>query len=290
MPSSIGVGVNALAVGNQAVHASTSPRGGFSGGNGGVGQGVGLLTLDLANGTWSTASNGLSDDLDGLAWYGNELVTGLIGGGNGVSGVQIYDPATDAFVDGGVLGGLPSNTVLGLSRTSTSDVVHIATDGGVGRFDRSMDGWDTPITTVNGLASNKVWDVVTWFDAAGNENVLLATDGGLALWNASSVQMTATWDETSGLLETSVWGLHRNSTDGSVLLAHDGLGTSRPGATVLGASSSAPGGFVIDDTHRFDQLPSNDVTAVASDWWGLHIATETGTTVSYTHLTLPTKA
>ena len=277
MPSSIGVGVNALAVGNQAVHASTSPRGGFSGGNGGVGQGVGLLTLDLANGTWSTASNGLSDDLDGLAWYGNELVTGLIGGGNGVSGVQIYDPATDAFVDGGVLGGLPSNTVLGLSRTSTSDVVHIATDGGVGRFDRSMDGWDTPITTVNGLASNKVWDVVTWFDAAGNENVLLATDGGLALWNASSVQMTATWDETSGLLETSVWGLHRNSTDGSVLLAHDGLGTSRPGATVLGASSSAPGGFVIDDTHRFDQLPSNDVTAVASDWWGLHIATETGT-------------
>ena len=271
MPS--GMRASSLAIGTQAVHVATAPRGG---GNGG-GQGVGLLTLDASNGTWSTASNGLSDDLDGLAWYGNELVTGLVGGGSGVSGVQIYDPTSDAFVDGGVLGGLPSNTVLGLSRTSASDVVHIATDGGVGRFDRSMDGWDTPISTVNGLASNNVEDVITWFDAAGNEQVLLATDGGLALWNASAEQMVATWDESSGLLETSTWGLFRNSTDGTVLLAHDGLGSSRPGATVLGASSTAPGGFVVDDVHRFDQLPSNDVTAVASDWWGLHISTESGT-------------
>ena len=37
-------------------------------------------------------------------------------------------------MDGGVLGGLPSNTILGLSRTSASDVVHIATDGGVGQL------------------------------------------------------------------------------------------------------------------------------------------------------------
>ena len=266
--------VSSLALSSQAVHAATAESGA---GNGGSISGQGLLTLHLSNNTWSKAANGLTDDLDGLAWYGNDLVTGLVGGGGGVSGVQMYDPTTDAFFDGGVLGGLPSNTVLGLSRTSASDVVHIATDSGVGRFDRSLDGWDTPITTVSGLPSNNVEDVITWFDAAGNENVLLATDGGLALWNASSAQMTATWDEASGLLETSVWGLHRNSTDGTVLLAHDGLGTSRPGATVLGASSSAPGGFVIDDTLRFDQLPSNDVTAVASDWWGLHIATESGT-------------
>lgn len=271
MPS--GMRASSLAIGSQAVHVATAPRGG---GNGG-GQGVGLLTLDLLNGTWSTASNGLSDDLDGLAWYGNELVTGLVGGGSGVSGVQIYDPPTDAFVDGGVLGGLPSNTVLGLSRSSTSDVVHIATDGGVGRFDRSLDGWDTPITVVNGLPSNNVEDVVTWFDASGDEHVLLATDGGLSLWNASADQLTITWDDTNGLLEASTWGLFRNSTDGTVLLAHDGLGSSRPGATVLAAASSAAGGFVVDDTHRFDQLPSNDVTAVASDWWGLHIATDSGT-------------
>jgi len=271
MPS--GMRASSLAIGTQAVHVATAPRGG---GNGG-GQGAGLLTLDVSNGTWSTAGNGLSDDLDGLAWYGNELVTGLVGGGDSVSGVQIYDPATDAFVDGGVLGGLPSNTILGLSRTSASDVVHIATDGGVGRFDRSMDGWDTPITTVNGLPSNNVEDVITWFDGAGNEQVLMATDGGLALWNASTEQMIAAWDDTSGLLETSTWGLFRNTTDGTVLLAHDGLGSSRPGVTVLAASASAPGGFVVDDTHRFDQLPSNDVTAVAADWWGLHIATESGT-------------
>lgn len=276
-----GAQVSSLALSSQAVHAATAVN---LVGNGGANYGQGLLTLHLSNNTWSRASNGLTDDLDGLAWYGNDLVTGLVGGGRGVSGVQLYDPTTDAFFDGGVLGGLPSNTVLGLSRTSTSDVVHIATNGGVGRFDRSLDGWDTPITTANGLSSNNVEDVVTWFDGAGNEIVLLATDGGLALWNASSDQMTATWDEASGLLETSVWGLHRNSTDGTVLLAHDGLGTARPGATVLGASSLAPGGFVIDDTLRFDQLPSNDVTAVASDWWGLHIATESGTMTHWNSL------
>ena len=34
---------------------------------------------------------------------------------------------------------------------------------------------------------------------------------------------------------------------------------------------------MVDDVHLFDQLPSNDVTAVASDWWGLHISAESGT-------------
>ncbi|GIR07908.1 MAG: hypothetical protein CM15mP18_2370 [Methanobacteriota archaeon] len=90
-------------------------------------------------------------------------------------------------------------------------------------------------------------------------------------------QMIATGTTHPVCSKTSTWGLFRNATDGTVLLAHDGLGSSRPGATVLAASSSAPGGFVVDDTHRFDQLPSNDVTAVAADWWGLHIATESGT-------------
>ena len=78
------------------------------------------------------------------------------------------------------------------------------------------------------------------------------------------------------LLETSTWGLFRNATDGTCCCARRArLIPAR--ATVLAASSSAPGGFVVDDTHRFDQLPSNDVTAVAADWWGLHIATESGT-------------
>ena len=33
---------------------------------------------------------------------------------------------------------------------------------------------------------------------------------------------------------------------------------------------------LVIQTHRFDQLPSNTVTALASDWWGLHIATDVG--------------
>lgn len=251
------------------LHVATSRSTAGGTGFGGSG-GIGLQTL--ANGSWSKASGGLSDDLDGLAWHGNNLVVGLRGGAQGVSGVQVFNPLAVGFVDGGVLGGLPSETINAISRSSTSDIVYVGTPSGVGRWDASIGGWDTPISTNDGLQDNNIEDVMSWTSANGASFVLIAGTGGLALWNESSATVDVTWDTTNGLLEDSTWAVVRNAS-GTVMVAHDGAGLGRPGVSLLDASSGSLG---IVDTMRFDQLPSNDVTAVAADWWGVHVATDTG--------------
>lgn len=258
------------------LHLST--RAASTGGTGGQASGgMGLQTMDVNNGTFSKATGGLADDLDGMVWYNGDLVVGLRGGGQGVSGVQVFDPAQNAFVDGGVLGGLPSETIQALSRSTTSDVVYVGTAAGIGRWNGTLGGWETPINTINGLQSNNVEDVHLWSDASGQHHLLVANSNGLAHWNESAQTVDQVWDTTSGLLENSAWSLARNTTDGRVMVAHDGAGLGRPGITTLALTS---GVLAIDDTFRFDQLPSNDVTAVASDWWGVHVATSTG---SLTH-------
>ena len=61
-----------------------------------------------------------------------------------------------------------------------------------------------------------------------------------------------------------------------LVLGHDGAGSERPGVSIVDSSSNA-----VLDTHRFDQLPSNYITAVASDYAGLHIATDVGPMIHY---------
>ena len=55
------------------------------------------------------------------------------------------------------------------------------------------------------------------------------------------------------------------------MLVMMGAGSERPGVTSIDGTTG-----LITQTHRFDQLPSNTITALASDWWGLHIATDVG--------------
>ena len=56
----------------------------------------------------------------------------------------------------------------------------------------------------------------------------------------------------------------------NVFVSHDGRGIDRPGITQISADKCCIA------QHQFDQLPSNSVTAVASDTWGVHIATDIG--------------
>ena len=65
-----------------------------------------------------------------------------------------------------------------------------------------------------------------------------------------------------------------------MVLGHDGAGTERPGLTVVDLSNTS-----VAATHRFDQLPSNFITSIASDYGGLHIATDVGPLVHYDGLT-----
>ena len=83
-------------------------------------------------------------------------------------------------------------------------------------------------------------------------------------------------DTSDGLMATSTWGLTvmpANTPGASpvLVLSHDGRGAERPGVTMIDT-----GTMQVISTHRFDQLPSNTVTALTGDWWGLHIATDIG--------------
>ena len=59
----------------------------------------------------------------------------------------------------------------------------------------------------------------------------------------------------------------------------NGEGPTRPGFSEVNpqTQSTQPGlGYSIQDTTLIDVLPSNTVTALTSDWWGVHIATDEG--------------
>ena len=69
-----------------------------------------------------------------------------------------------------------------------------------------------------------------------------------------------------GLIKTT-----DNAGNSQIHVSHDGAGSERPGISSIDGITG-----LVSQTHRFDQLPSNTVTAIASDWWGLHIATDVG--------------
>jgi hypothetical protein len=78
---------------------------------------------------------------------------------------------------------------------------------------------------------------------------------------------------TSSTTTTVVNGTSTTST--SLFIGHDGAGSERPGVTSVDVASNAVA------WHKFDQLSSNTVDALAADWWGLHIATDIGPMTHY---------
>ena len=213
--------------------------------------------------------------MDGIKLVGTDLIIGLQGNFGSSAGVQVYDTITNTFGNGKLLAGLPSNIVNAIE--ASADVVYIATNGGVGRWSLQTNDWLNPLTTTDGLPSNIIQDLL--YDSS---NLWIATPLGLVqmdtIANSANVLTSA-----NGMLGTSSWGLIKttdNAGNSQIHVSHDGAGSERPGISSIDGITG-----LVSQTHRFDQLPSNTVTAIASDWWGLHIAT-----VSYTHLTLPTKA
>ncbi len=234
----------------------------------------GLMKLDTLTGSLTSLSGALHNNMDGLKLVGTDLIVGLQGNSGSSAGVQIFDTTTDTFGNGKLLAGLPSNNINGIE--STSDVIYIATNGGIGRWSLQTNDWLNPLTTIDGLPSNIVEDLV--FESP---DLWAATPSGLAQINT----LTGTIDvltSSDGMLGSSTWGLTSalsilTSPNGTttisqqVYVSHDGAGNERPGVSSIDASTG-----LVSQTHRFDQLPSNTVTAVASDWWGLHIATDVG--------------
>ena len=225
----------------------------------------GMLKLDTQTRTISQVGGSLHGKLDTMHVYNSQLVVGLAGDGGSPPGVQMFNPLTSQFGNGRLISGLPSNIVNGF--TETSDVLYIATDGGIGRWNYTTDDWMDSITMSNGLPNDIVEDV----RAVGN-SVYMATPTGVFIWDPAT-QTGSTLTTGDGLMGQSAWGLVAAASPVSgtatVFVSHDGRGSDRPGVSLINPSTQQ-----VVSTHRFDQLPSNTATALAADWWGLHIATE----------------
>jgi len=249
----------------------------------------GLRLLDTLTGSLQSLPTGIHNFQDGLALVGDDLFIGLQGSGTSSAGIQVFNTTTNAYTAGRLLAGLPSNNVNGfLTVTSNTpggqDMVYIATNNGVGRWNATGNTWETAWTALDGLPISYVEDIIE-FDG----NIWMATPRGLSMYETSTDSFT-TFTPADGLMGTSSWALvgkTTTSTTGgvsltqqSLFISHDGVGTDRPGITQMNA-----GNQTVIAQHQFDQLPSNTVTAVTSDIWGVHIATDTGPLVHWVRST-----
>tara|TARA_Y100000766_G_scaffold112496_1_gene96451 strand:- start:41069 stop:49372 length:8304 start_codon:yes stop_codon:yes gene_type:complete len=225
---------------------------------------TGLYKLDTLTGVVTRLSGGLHGYLDGMVLDGTTLVLGLMGSGGSAPGVQLYDIQT-GYGNGKLLGGLPSNGVNNFA--ATSDILYIATNGGVGRWDYAAVDWINPLTTSDGLPTNVVEDILV----EGN-SLWMATPAGLVEMNLTT-SATTLYNSASGLMGTSTMSLTTYASSAlptTLFVGHDGAGNERPAVTTIDLSSGILTG------HEFDQLPSNNVDALTSDYWGIHIATDIG--------------
>lgn len=245
----------------------------------------GLRLLDTVNGNLVTLPTGIHDSQDGLKLVGDDLYIGLQGTGSSSAGIQIFNTTTNTYTAGRLLAGLPSNNVNAFLTTSSSngaqEIVYIATDNGVARWNSTANSWETALTALDGLPISYVQNLLEF-----NNNIWMTTPSGLSEFNSSSDSFT-NYGTSNGLMGTSAWGLVGKTTSGSsssstvsensLFISHDGKGTDRPGITQLNVANMS-----VISQHQFDQLPSNAVTAVTSDIGGIHISTTIGPIIHWT--------
>ncbi|GIS44100.1 MAG: hypothetical protein Ct9H90mP16_11700 [Candidatus Poseidoniales archaeon] len=111
--------------------------------------GLGLWEINLTTGAFTPTGFPLHGQMDGLAWYGNDLVVGLMGTPGTAAGVQRYDTATGQWGAGKIAAGLPSNFVRDFEKIG--DLVYIGTLAGIGIWNLTADDWEDPMTTADGL-------------------------------------------------------------------------------------------------------------------------------------------
>ncbi len=224
----------------------------------------GLHRIDLSTGDIGAMPPASHESLSFMTLHDGDLVIGL-SAVEMAAGVAVFDLNNEQFIDGALIPGLPSPIVEDVVEYDGS--VWFATPGGVGSWDIAANSWGPTVSVAAGLPSSDVRGL----EIAGGE-LWVATFGGLCAVNPSSpvtsmpnVQQCLTRNQ--GLTGTSTADIA--SAGGLLYASHDGFGPTRPGATqVRGVDRNA-----LLQYHA-DSLPSNDVTAIAADGWGVHIATE----------------
>ncbi|MBR41249.1 MAG: hypothetical protein CMA89_05140 [Euryarchaeota archaeon] len=246
--------------------------------------GNGLFSFNLSQRTVQQTPPALHNQMDGLLHDGENIFIGLMGWSGSSAGFQTFNPETRTWGQGSLLAGLPSNIVTDF--VEYGEHVLVSTHGGIGLWNLTKYGWDDPITTVDGLPTpitNHLF--VPPSPILGNGTVLVGGPTGLVVLD-QNLGIVGTIGRTDGLVGDFVSGIvyagpasrtfNDTSTgstitlyhDSAIFISHNGQGVTRPGVAAWDISTDSYNG-----TYNIDMIPSNDVTAVETDLWGVHIAT-----------------
>ena len=218
----------------------------------------GLYSIDLASGQVQGLPPAAHDSLSLMVKSGNAIIIGM-SAAETAAGVSVFDLNQQYFVDSALLPGLPSPIVNDVIEMDGS--LWFATPGGVGSWDFAAGDWGPTISSVDGLSNSHINSL-----EIANGELWVATAGGLCAVEVSGPTVRHCMTRSHGLVGSSTLDLEVQG--GMLYASHDGFGPSRPGATMVrGVDRNS-----LVQYHA-DSLPSNDVTAIAADSWGVHIAT-----------------
>ena len=253
--------------------------------------GRGLWSIDLTNRIFAPTPAALHSQMDEMVLEDDgTMYVGLMGNQGSAAGYQTFNTNTRSWGHGSLIAGLPSNTVRDF--LEYGDHIMVATYGGIGLWNTTRDDWDDPITTIDGLptpiiehlfaieSSNQTTSI------QGNGTVLAGGAAGLTVLDRDNLSVLDTLDFGDGLIGNMVSGIvfaeatsrlvvnpDGSSTvlhhDASLFISHNGQGSTRPGVAAWDIATDMANG-----TYQIDMIPSNDVRAIVTDDWGVHIATD----------------
>ena len=237
--------------------------------------GLGARRINLTTNAVTGSSSGLHTNIGTLTLWEDKVAMGLIGTSSTGAGVQIWNRTTNNFDSAALLNGLPSTNIQSIDETV--DYVFIGTNGGIGVWNKSINDFDAPLTTLDGLSSNNVNTITAIPDSStGQENVLyIATSGGLDIWSLSNHSKIKSLQSINGMSGDDAFAIatFTNANGTEAFISHRGTPSSRPSVNQITLDLTGNGGESVNEIHLFDQLPSNEILAIASDSWGVHILT-----------------
>ena len=246
--------------------------------------GGGLWSVNLSQKTFHPTPAPLHNQMDGLLFDGEKMYVGLMGWSGSSAGFQTFNPSSRSWGHGSLIAGLPSNIVTDFAEYG--DHILVATHGGIGLWNTTRADWDDPITTIDGLPSPIIDHLfVPPSPVLGNGTVLTGGPNGINVLN-QNLTMVGSIGRVNGLVGDAVAGIvyadavtrQVNDTttgtttilhhDAALFISHNGQGATRPGVSAWDLATDK-----VNGTYNIDMIPSNDVRAVTTDDWGVHIAT-----------------
>ncbi len=249
--------------------------------------GLGLVSLDLSTGSAVGLSSGLHDYVDGISIEGDQIAVGLESNDFATAGVQVWNTSSSAWDAAVLMNGLPSNIISSVAEVD--DYVFVGTNSGIGVWNKTTNSWDAPLTMQDGLSSNDIQDLSAPQSNNGDHLILYATSPeGVDRWLIDSEVNLGGLTATDGMIGTDAQHILLIPGVGipgsnviNAYISHRGSDLTRPGVTSMFIDSQGTGNEQITGHYMFDQLPSNEVKALTSDSWGVHVATTESPLVHY---------